>query len=465
MSTNSSDIDELIAKLNTVFSNSNRSVVTNNSNTMAVPKPVEYQLLRLYVDTIPHYDGNPNTLNVFVDNCENLISTFSDSNNPALNGFIFRAIIGRLTGRALALIGPRTELNTWADVKNLLTQSFSDQRNIDCLEQDLIVLRPFKNETPYNFGMRCQDARSLIISKINSLPQGRDKAIKIENYNKLALRTFIRGLPHFIQNNVRLRDPDTLEKAMSLVIEEENFLYSQNRSNNLNSQNNYKPIQKNLPTNFRQPQTGRFQYNPNSPQKQHVSNFPQTAPQFSNVHQLQSFPRFQNTPQSNYYRGPMQGKPMWQPNTNFPTQKHPYFQQKQYQASQIRPQNTNQNRTYKPEPMDTSSTRFTKQTPRQQFQVQELYAQDISEFENPFENNQNYCEGASALPPSAYNVPENYEDYSHDQNYETLTSYDNLNSDYDYNISNGSQLKQNEYSFPDNSDVNFHQDTTLNNPT
>ena len=49
------------------------------------------------------------------------------------------------------LIGSRIELKTWNEVKRALQLSFGDQRNVDCLIQDLIVLKPFKNKSPYNF--------------------------------------------------------------------------------------------------------------------------------------------------------------------------------------------------------------------------------------------------------------------------------------------------------------------------
>lgn len=68
----------------------------------------------------------------------------------------------------MALIGSRLELSTWAKVNDALTLSFGEQRNLDCRIQDLISLKPQKNEPPYNFGMRCQDARSLLISQLNS---------------------------------------------------------------------------------------------------------------------------------------------------------------------------------------------------------------------------------------------------------------------------------------------------------
>lgn len=60
--------------------------------------------------------------------------------------FILRAILGKLTTRTLVLIGSRIELKSWIGIRNALDFSFGDQRNMDCLLQDLIILPPDKND-------------------------------------------------------------------------------------------------------------------------------------------------------------------------------------------------------------------------------------------------------------------------------------------------------------------------------
>jgi hypothetical protein len=107
-----------------------------------------------------------------------------------------------------------------------------DQRNLDCLEEDLLTLFPFKNEPPLEFGKRIQIVRSKLESKLGSVSAiemcVNTKRVSSNQYNKLALKTFIRGLQPQLQNIIRLRNPDTLEQAMVYVTEEENFRYSQN---------------------------------------------------------------------------------------------------------------------------------------------------------------------------------------------------------------------------------------------
>lgn len=98
-------------------------------------------------------------------------------------------------------------------------------------------MRPFKNESPYNFGMRCPDYSNLIILKLNFLKlHDNERAIRFLNYDDLELKTYKRGLPLLNQTNVRLGETDSLEKAYSLVTEDEHFLYFTEKSNiNLNS--------------------------------------------------------------------------------------------------------------------------------------------------------------------------------------------------------------------------------------
>lgn len=474
------DVENLVSQL------SNLEVNSENQRTNTMPE-TNYQLLKLYVDTIPHYDGNPHTLGIFIDNCENLINTFSDGNNQQMNNFILRAIIGKLSGRALSLIGSRIELRTWLQIKEALNLSFGDQRNIDCLIHDLIVLRPLKNETPYNFGMRCQDARSLIISKLNTLPIPNDeRIIRLRSYDDLSLKTFIGGLSGQIQNNVRLRNPDSLEKAMSFVIEEENFLYSQQRTNTLNSHSSFRPAQRIIParTNIQNPQN--FQ----RPQLQFRPNF-QTMTNNTNVLRppnFQSMPNYQpqNFQQPHYSFQPNLinrnlNQPNWRPNNNFPNQRHQYFLQKPSQIVQNQnPQNFNRNfnttsqniRNFKPEPMDTSSSN-SRIPPKKNFTHTELFTQNIYEpdyFENPFELNENivsdgyYNESADSSLNNPYNqITEKPECLMGAGIYELENQYNNYDFQQpDYTVIEENHSQNNSEHFENQ---NFQPDPILDNQT
>jgi hypothetical protein len=63
--------------------------VVNNSTNLS--------LLKLYVDTIPTYDGNVNTLEVFINSCDYLFTTFGTlANDKNVERFtILRVILAQ----------------------------------------------------------------------------------------------------------------------------------------------------------------------------------------------------------------------------------------------------------------------------------------------------------------------------------------------------------------------------------
>nr|CAH7762868.1 unnamed protein product [Callosobruchus chinensis] len=245
---------------------------------MSTETSVNYQLLRLYIDTIPHFNGDNSTLEIFLEHCDHLIGTYTNANNQndPLNSFLIRAVVSKLTGNALALVGSRPEIRNWNELKILLRLSFGDQRNLDCLVQELIIMKPHKNESFFNFGQRIQKARSAIASKLISMNLAvAERTFQIKNYDELCLKTFIRGLTGRVQDMVRLRNPDSLELAISYVLEEENFMLhqrqsgqSQNSSFTQNLQNRSQPqLPVQFSNNFNQPKIASFPRYPNiSPQ-------------------------------------------------------------------------------------------------------------------------------------------------------------------------------------------------------
>lgn len=413
MSDTDAEIQLLSAQLNNIsfeeeMAQPNREPIQTNNET-------NYQLIRLSLDSIPQYDGNAHTLNIFINNCEYFLNTFA-SNNVAQNECLLRSVLGKLTGRALILIGSRIELKTWEEIKSVLLLSFSDQRNIDCLIQDLLALKP-KNESPYTFGMRCQDARSLIISKLNSMAMSNEeKLIRLKTYDDLALKTFLRGLSGQIQNNVRLRNPQNLETAMSLVIEEENFLYSTQRQNNLNTHSNFKPAQRITPSNYQirqmQPHTRQNNFQ-NTPNFNYRPNFQQPIQtnQFNPQNNYNNFSR-NNFTRPQYFQKPSNQSQI----TNQTNNSQRYFSNPQ-NSSRFNHQTNNYQRHYSypqnsprfnpPEPMDTSSTNSPIK-PKQNWKSTELFHQSIEEplYENHYIESQNYPENFE-YDFNNYNVHQN----------------------------------------------------------
>lgn len=366
-----------------------------------MPSVVNYQLLRYQSDNIPLFDGNPRLLNRFIIAIENLLKAFYNRTDPndTINVCLFDTILSKLTGRAADLITSRIELNSWNLIKEVLINSFSDQRSIDCLIQDLINLKPFKNESPLEFGMRIQDSRSLLFSKLNATSDSNEtKLIKIKHYDEFALKTFINGLSYNLQLVVRLKSPSSIEQAMSFVREEENFIQFKNVQNfgqntgNFNRQ--FKPNVRSagrpsFSHNFSQTPISSF--NTQWPQNNHpprpFSNFAphnnSSRPIFPNFNQPNSSrTSYSNFNHANFSRHPFNNfnNHSYQPRHNFPfnnqsgnSRKIPFTPRPPFGQRSHR-SNINQNPV---EPMDTSSGNTIIHDPKRNFISQELYNQEV----------------------------------------------------------------------------------------
>lgn len=240
-----------------------------NDHQAQIGQQPNYTLLKMFIDTIVPYDGNPSTLNVFLSAGDFLFTTYGNYNDELLKNYLLRTIRMKLNDRAQILVGCRLELVTWEQIKIALNDCFGDKRNLECLEQDLFMATPKKNEHPLDFGKRLQVLRSALAQKINSYTNAEmnngTKIIYLRQYDQVCLRTFFRGLPGHLQSVIRLKSPNCIELAMTQITEEENFHYTQNLFG--------APVQQKLPPVPPKPQSYfPYQLRPNHPVSNNYSN-------------------------------------------------------------------------------------------------------------------------------------------------------------------------------------------------
>lgn len=352
-----------------------------------------------HLNAIPNYDGDRATLAIFISACDRLLDTFTNRINIAdpNNEWLLRSILSKLEGRARILIGSREDANNWPRIKELLLQYFSDHRNEDCLVRDLMNLKPRPNEQPYQFGMRIQDVKSLLQTKIRlTVEDENERLMKNRIYDNLALQTYLHGLQGQLGLAIRLQHPENLESAMSLVIEEENFMYAEKHynKNNAGIGSNLSRSSNNLVKNTYTPspsmQINPMRYAFAAPQQpQNAFAFPQRP-----VNPFNS----QQRPMNSTFAMPQQTR------NQFFQQPRP-FNMTGFNSSQrqhVMPQRSNQE--YTPTPMETSTRNATRihssvnhrapqnnvnNQPRRTFISEELYHQEIDENPKTTENQQN----------------------------------------------------------------------------
>lgn len=312
------------------------------------PKSVNWDLFRSKLENIKPYNGDVNTLNRFVKRCEDLVINYKKLNDNDLNQHVFECIQEKLIDKAEIMVGRRVELDNWPKLKFALFQCFSDKRDIDCLVQELTRTRPYKSEHLLAFGGRLQVLRSNVIQRISndtSLDEPQ-KTCQINHYDKTALNTFIAGCDSTLRNNMYIKKPSSLEDAMNIVNEFENFekLYNNNFENKQNQK----------------------------------LNAPAHKPNFnSNQYQNTQTQFYQNNPNTRFYQ-----KPVWssqpvniQPR-QLPPQKYPTNRQVFGPPQNIfRPNQINPNHLPKPTPMSTTSRNPSGATYRNQNFQRQNYAQ------------------------------------------------------------------------------------------
>ncbi|XP_057659286.1 uncharacterized protein LOC130895761 [Diorhabda carinulata] len=125
-------------------------------------------MFKLKLEYIKPYDGNINTLNKFINRCENLIETHSVNNDQDINNHVLECLQEKLIDKAEMMVGNRIELNTWFKLKEALIQCFADRRDLDCILQELTRTRPFKHESMIAFGNRLQLLKTQTIQRISN---------------------------------------------------------------------------------------------------------------------------------------------------------------------------------------------------------------------------------------------------------------------------------------------------------
>ena len=327
--------------------------------TMARPEQrlLDTQLLKLYLDTVPLFDGNSLVLHSYIESVRSTFQNFPDDSHRVTHNLILQAVKNKLRGRAQTLIASRTDLTTWDGIQSLLKLTFGDQRDLQYLTHQLTTMRPNKNERPYDFGLRLQQLRAVIITKINDdFPDKQIRDLQIHNYNNIAKTTFITKLPINVQTIVRIKNPNSLEDALNYVLEEEefqNFAKLQQTSTSGISQPTPRPTLQNTAL-YRNNHNPNFNRNFNFAQSSNQDVFPTqrnfTQPQFTNNFPTYTHNQFPSQPinvQPRQVRpyfptnrqtfGPSVRQNVWKPNPNTTLPKPTPMSGISHTASQQRP--------------------------------------------------------------------------------------------------------------------------------
>lgn len=188
-----------------------------------------FKALRL----VPEFDGNVNVLTRFIQLCDQLVDEFVNKQTPPnrLSEIaLVNGILNKVTGPAARLINSNGIPSNWAGIRKSLVNNFSDQRDETALYNDLALLSQ-GSDSPQEFYEKCQNLFSTLMTYV-SLHEDVFTTVEAKRdlYKKLTLQAFVRGLKDPLGSRIRCMRPESIEKALEFVHEEQNVVYLQQRN-------------------------------------------------------------------------------------------------------------------------------------------------------------------------------------------------------------------------------------------
>lgn len=208
---------------------------------------------------IPIFSGRDVELPEFITTVENLVRNCPTA-DAANYSILISAIRSKIKGDARELLLGRSDITTWAQIKDLLTKNYSDNKNLDTLELELQYSCLNPGEHLIQFGQRLISLRARITTKIQSMDiteaekVGRTNSISNQTFNIFKL-----NLPHNYEQLIRSRvDIITIEQAINFIdneIKYDSYKHLTLQNRNFRAQKQAPPTykQNNHPTITRQP--------------------------------------------------------------------------------------------------------------------------------------------------------------------------------------------------------------------
>lgn len=377
-----------------------------------------YKLSEIF-SIIPEFDGNPITLQTFLNSCVYAQSMAINDQKLLLT----LHIKNKLRGKAAELINSRNPA-TWAEIKSLLDAHFGDSRDLTSLIQDLQRIHQMQNESALTFVSRLQTHNAKMHASIQkqnlTIEQKKAQSDLIET---MTLNTLLTGLEPKLGQIIRAGNPPNMLQATNRIRRELQLSYfeSQKFPKNNPVRNSVPPQQKRPNTNLNFQKSCSFckrnghtisecrtrqqqQSMPSNSQNFQRPNF-QGNSNFQNFSQQNNQSSYRTSPQNNQSNNPQQNRPSAiRPNPNF----------NQQRPSAIQP-NPNYNRFNQQKAHHLNYEPCNSQYDSNQYDSNQYDSNQFNQYQNYSSDyqvqNETYDYGNNSENYTANSQSENYEDY------------------------------------------------------
>lgn len=194
------------------------------------------------IKDLPKFDGNPRLLYEFISNVEEILLFIRETDNTPYGKILLRAIRNKIEGQANEILNMYGTPLNWDDIKSNLILHYSDKRTETSLVRDLHNVKQ-SNNTVEIFYSQVIEIQSTLCNNI--LIHEKDANVikaKKDLFAEMSLNSFLSGLREPLGSRIRSMQPESLAKAFSYCIKEQNISYTQNPPRNYYRQPYNKPF-------------------------------------------------------------------------------------------------------------------------------------------------------------------------------------------------------------------------------
>ncbi|XP_050303799.1 uncharacterized protein LOC126741437, partial [Anthonomus grandis grandis] len=172
--------------------------------------------LELAEKMLVRFDGTKSKLYDFIDNAESAIKLVK----PDCKNILFAIILSKITDNAKVLIRNR-DFENWNELKTYLIEIYSEKRSLSQRQLELTSCKQNIGESVISYSNKVENC---YIQLINSLDMDLAKEAReacVHLLKSQTLNVFITGLNRELGILVKSQNPDSLEKAISIALNEE----------------------------------------------------------------------------------------------------------------------------------------------------------------------------------------------------------------------------------------------------
>lgn len=187
-----------------------------NKNTLTFPK-MEVEKFKLAGSMLPQFSGEPEELEVFIEQVDPFNNTFYGANEEQ-NRFTFSMIFAKITGDAKKYCMRNPGIRDWNNLKLLLQRKYGDPISYQTLFRELQSFRINKNENLMQFVDRLKTFCQRVTSKMYcEIPDQNLRTVLATQIEQTAITILSIHSPPILQSTLDIKNPETLDDAYKLI--------------------------------------------------------------------------------------------------------------------------------------------------------------------------------------------------------------------------------------------------------